>query len=55
MGCYRYDETLYIESPNYSGYFRANTNCRWRLTAPTNYLLYLNCYDVILAKFVLLK
>ncbi|XP_039436952.1 venom serine protease-like [Culex pipiens pallens] len=44
------DETLYIESPNYSGYFRANTNCRWRLTAPTNYLLYLNCYDVILAK-----
>ncbi|XP_055528002.1 venom serine protease-like [Wyeomyia smithii] len=42
------DETFYIQSPNYSGYYKANTNCRWKLSAPVGYVVYLNCYDVIL-------
>ncbi|XP_062558111.1 venom serine protease-like [Armigeres subalbatus] len=42
------NEVFYIQSPGYGSYYKPNTNCRWRLNAPTGFQLYMNCYDVIL-------
>ncbi|XP_065076544.1 venom serine protease-like isoform X2 [Ochlerotatus camptorhynchus] len=42
------DEVFYIQSPGYGNYYKPNTNCRWRLTGPTGYILKVNCYDVVL-------
>ncbi|KXJ80078.1 venom serine protease-like [Aedes albopictus] len=42
------NEVLYIQSPGYTNYYKPNTNCRWRLSAPTGYHVYMNCYDVVL-------
>ncbi|XP_053685056.1 venom serine protease-like, partial [Sabethes cyaneus] len=42
------DEVFYIQSPGYGSYYKPKTNCRWRLSAPVGYFVYLNCYDVVL-------
>ncbi|XP_058834513.1 venom serine protease-like [Topomyia yanbarensis] len=38
----------YIQSPNWSNYYKGGTNCRFTIQAPTRHYIYAQCYDMYL-------
>ncbi|XP_058460908.1 venom serine protease-like [Malaya genurostris] len=38
----------YVQSPNWSNYYKGGTNCRFTIQAPARHYLYAQCYDMYL-------
>ncbi|XP_055625771.1 venom serine protease-like [Toxorhynchites rutilus septentrionalis] len=52
-GCdylYKYDSKAvgYIQSPNWSNYYRGGTNCRYTIQVPPRHYVFAQCYDMYL-------